>query len=167
MSDEYLTKSLDKFQQEATHQIEQGSAKIFEPIPTEFLSQKIRMNHVAFIKLFYTVSRHLANNEDITFTAEEIKEICEKHKTKEVSGIQLPVAGENTTTLKDHIVLVMQQFSAIRTSEKSNNPGEAIIPKYIQNCQKELYENVPSLKTYVDSAVEAHKTKVKEVRLDL
>lgn len=164
MSGEYLTKSLDKFQQEASHHIEQGSARIFEPIPTEFLSQKLRVNHVPFIKLFYTVSRYLANNENITFTAEEVKEICDKHETKEVSGIQLPVAGENTTSLKDHIVLVLQQFSAIRTSEKSNNPGEAITPKYIQNCQKELYENVPHLKTYVDSAVDAHKTKVKEVR---
>ena len=75
MSDEYLMKSLDKFQQEANHQIEQGSVRIFEPIPTEFLSQKVRINHVPFIKLFYAVSRYLANSEDITFTAEEIKEI--------------------------------------------------------------------------------------------
>jgi hypothetical protein len=79
-----------------------------------------------------------------------------------VSGIQLPVAGENTTSLKDHIVLVLQQLSAIRTSEKSTNPGEAIIPKYYQNCHKELYENVPNFKNYVDTAIEGHRNKVKE-----
>jgi hypothetical protein len=96
--------------------------------------------------MFNNSARFLSNNEDIKFTEEEITTSLANHTTVEFEGSQFPIANDNITSLKDHILLSLHQAGAIYSKDTSQFLTDLIPLKYLETCHPELVELVPGLK---------------------
>lgn len=125
---------------------------------------KFLYNGGTLLTMFNNSARFLSNNEDFTFTEDEIKSYLAGHTTVDFEGVKFPVANENTKTLKDYILLSLHQAGTLYSQENSQLLSDMIPLKYLETCRPELLQHIPGLKECYDRNKEAKEKYVEQVR---
>lgn len=139
-----MHKSLEAVHKELNLQIEENAFTVSGVRSKN--TAKFLYNGGTLLTMFNNCARFLSNNEEITFTEEEIKSSLAGHTTVEFEGSDFPIANDTITSLKDYILLSIHQAGSIYSKDTSQFLTDLIPLKYLQTCHPDIVELVPGLK---------------------
>jgi len=160
VSDEYMLKSFEAFQNELNTQIDQEVVQ-FSDTETKINSIRYTYTQGTLRAIGNIAIRHLLIN-DISISESDVQEFNSNHTPSQADGLDLLRAGDNTSSLTSHLLLALSQLASVNLAGARSHRGDLPPLKYLEACQPAVVANLPNLKEALEKSASSYKAAVEE-----